>query len=262
LKPAQTLLAEMLRIYATPSESLWRSFELVKVLELRDSLRFDPPILEIGCGNGAFTSMVMANVDDAVDINRRAVERARHSPVFKRVHCMDARAMSFETGSYGTVFANCVLEHIPSVEQILADCARVLRSGGRMIATVPLREMNAHLLFKHPRYAAHRQAQLVHVNLLSPEEWREALLRAGFARVDVHPYLFGGHCRLWDKLDWTISMGSGRYRLSAALRLALWALPAAVRRRLEMGAARWLARRLDGIPERDACAAALVATKS
>ena len=264
MEPTPTLnhFYKMLEIYATPSESLWRALEIDKVLELAQALRLERPILEIGCGSGAFSSIVFEAIDDAVDINPKAVERARTSTVFRRVHCMDARAMSFGTASYGTVFANCVLEHIPDLASILKDCARVLRPGGRLLATVPLRAMNEHLLFSNQSYAAHRQASLVHVNLLAPNEWRDLCITSGFDKVDFHPYFYGGHCHLWDSIDAPLSIGIGRYRLGAALSVLTQLLPPHIQQRLRQATAAWLAVRSRLVEVGPACAAALVATKA
>lgn len=251
----------MLQMYATPSESYWRCFELDRVRELKSSLSFEPPVLEIGCGDGQFTGLVFSQVATAIDINPRAVERARREAAYLDVRCMDAGEMSFPEGSYGTVFANCVLEHIPGLQRILSESCRVLRPGGKLLATVPLVEMNEHLLVRSSRYADLRQRQLSHVNLMSPAQWRSTLVAAGFSDVSMYPYLFGGDVRFWDSLDFPGSIGSGRYRVATATNLLAKLFPEAIRQRARRRIARWLNRAAEARHRGEPCAAAIVATK-
>jgi SAM-dependent methyltransferase len=254
-------VSETLAMYATASESYWRAFELQKLDELRERIRFVEPVLEIGCGNGAFTSRLFKQIDDAVDIDARAVERARRTGTYLRVHHMDAGQMSFASGAYGTVFANCVLEHIPTLAHVLAESFRVLRPGGMFLATVPLVEMNNHLLLRSSRYAELRRNQLSHVNLFSHEQWIAAFRRAGFAEVQSFPYLFGRDIAFWDVMDFPASLGTGRYRVSTALNLAMSFLPEVARSAGRSLTARWLARRAERAHQGEPCAMALVATK-
>src|SRR5216684_2333386 len=194
-------LRETLPIYQMPGQSLWRAFELEVLRELKDAIGFERPILELGCGDGHFTRLLFEAVDDAIDVNPRAVERCRRSSnIYGRVQCMDARDLTFDSSMFGTAYANCVLEHIPQLNQVLSSVNRVLRPDGKLVTTVPLNEMNNHLLLRSKLYADHRRRQLSHVNLLSKEEWIEAFYRAGFARVEAFPYLSGANCRMWDWL--------------------------------------------------------------
>jgi ubiquinone/menaquinone biosynthesis C-methylase UbiE len=45
--------------------------------------------------------------------------------------------MPLRDGSFQTVLANSALEHIPAVEEALAECFRVLRKGGMLLVTAP-----------------------------------------------------------------------------------------------------------------------------
>ena len=70
---------------------------------------------------------------------------------------------------------------------VLRACRQLLKPGGRLVATMPLIEMNRHLLLRSNRYAKFRRRQLEHHNLWSEPKWRSALLGAGFAEVTVVP---------------------------------------------------------------------------
>jgi SAM-dependent methyltransferase len=203
-----------LNIYKWPSQAYWRYFEL-QALKQIDCER---PILEIGCGDGRFSSLVFQEIDEAIDVNPRSVEKCRRlSHLYRRVQCLDARELQFSEGGYGTIYANCVMEHVPDIEGVLAGCYRGLRPGGNLVMTVPLNQMNKHLLFPWDWYARLRQRQLAHVNLFTREEWQELLHGTGFHDIEFRPYLSGKACKFWDTLDSPGCLGFGRYRLAPVL---------------------------------------------
>jgi SAM-dependent methyltransferase len=257
-----TLMTELLKSGLSPSGALWRHLEVGAVKEAFERAHRARPVLELGCGDGTFTRLSLGMVEMAIDIDSSAVDRARREvSVYGSVECRDAKDLLGDS-LYGTVLANCVLEHITGVDEVLEGCCRALRPGGNMIATVPLVAMNDHLLLRSPRYAAKRQRQLIHHNLWTCEEWAARLRSAGFDHVDAFPYLYGSLCRTWDLLDAVTWVGVGRYRSGKILRYKS-RLP----RALNDLADRWMARRLVASIGRHnqggvACAALLFARKS
>ena len=129
-----------LNIYKWPSQAFWRYFELQALKQIE----YERPILEIGCGDGQFSSLVFREIDEAIDVNPRSVEKCRRlaNHLYRRVQCLDARELQFSEGGYGTIYANCVMEHMPDIEGVLAGCYRGLRPGGKLVMTVPLTQMN------------------------------------------------------------------------------------------------------------------------
>jgi SAM-dependent methyltransferase len=201
----QTLVAA----YSWPSQAYWRYFEL-------NALRAIPmerPILEIGCGDGRFSSLIFDEIDEAIDINPKAVARAQTQRLYRNVHCGDARSLD-QNGRFATVYANCVMEHIPGIDQVLRECWHALRPGGRLVMTVPLREMNQHLVFRSPSYTRWRQKRLAHHNLLDIEGWRRLLDDAGFTDAACNAYLGANACRFWDSVDVIGCLGWGGFCLA------------------------------------------------
>jgi SAM-dependent methyltransferase len=245
---------------AWPSEAFWRSFELGAVRRHQ----FRRPILELGCGNGRFAELAGLQIDDALDLNPRAVDRARQlDHVYGRVRCADIRELEADgSPRFACVFANSVLEHVPGLDSVLAACHQLLEPGGELVTTVPLAEMNRHLLLNRRWYASWRAGQLEHRNLWSVSEWTAALRQAGFGEVKSYPYFDEYACRSWDRLDVPGSLGFGRVRVGAGLRRAASiALPGSTKPSLKRRLARRLSRlagaSAGGVP----CATLLVATK-
>lgn len=223
------LLSLTQTVYDIPSLAAWRAAEL-KALR---SCTFAAPVLEIGCGNGRFTSLLLPRVDWGVDINPREVELCgRRNALYRRLGCMDARRLKFADGVFATVFANCVVEHIPDLPRVLAESRRVLRPGGALIATVPLIEMNRHLLLKNAWYGRLRAGQLQHRHLLAENAWIAALAQAGFTTIETTPYLSARMCELWDRVDGPLCLGAGPLTVGRAYRFALRLMPAGWRSRL------------------------------
>lgn len=260
----EAVLREVLPIYKAAGQGLWRALELRKVIELRDRIGFKAPVLEIGCGDGVFSAYVFDRIQDGIDINPRVIARIEDGEsIYDHVHVMDARAMEFPHGEFRTVFANCVIEHIPELDGVLKESARVLADDGMFVATVPLRHMNDHLAFHNDAYAQMRQRQLFHVNLHTIDEWRARFLAAGFKRVVIEPYLTASDCVLWDRMDLPICVGiGGRYNVGAVLRILGKALPAQAQQKLVERVAHSLATIAIGPQENEPpCAAAIVAWK-
>ena len=245
------LLRTAQAVYDIPSLAAWRAAEL-KALR---HLSFAPPVLEIGCGNGRFASLLLPHVDWGVDVNPREVALcARNNGTYHRVRCMDARRLIFADGVFSTVFANCVIEHIPDLSRVLKECRRVLREGGVFIATVPLIEMNRHLLLESRWYSRLRATQLQHHHLLAEAAWLDALSRAGFFSVRITPYLPARLCELWDRVDGPLSLGAGPLTLGRAYRLALRLLPVSWRSRLNLQWRQYFIEALQVNPSETPCA--------
>jgi SAM-dependent methyltransferase len=244
-------------IYDIPSLAAWRAAEL-KALR---HCTFAPPVLEIGCGNGPFASLLFERVEWGIDLNPREIALCgARNGLYGHLSAMDARRLEFGDGVFGTVFANCVLEHIPDLECVLAEGRRVLRPGGALVATVPLIEMNRHLLLQSAWYARSRARQLQHLNLLTKDAWVEVLTQAGFASVRTTPYLSAGMCELWDRVDGPLCAGPGPLTLGRAYRVGLRVLPNSLRTQLNRQWQHYFIRALEQDPAARPCAMLIEAT--
>ena len=92
-------------------------------------------VLEVGSGTGAFADRVareLAAEVSAVDVSPRMVEVARELGVSARVG--DVQSLPFDDGDFDCVAALWVLHHVTDLDRGLAEIARCLRPGGRLVA--------------------------------------------------------------------------------------------------------------------------------
>ena len=92
-------------------------------------------LLDVGCGTGWFGARVQSELGvavNAVDQSERMVELAREAGV--DAEAADVQRLPFGDAMFDCVAANWMLYHVPDLDLGLAEIARVLRPGGRLVA--------------------------------------------------------------------------------------------------------------------------------
>lgn len=196
-----------------PSLALWRAAEVAALREQR----YESPILDLGCGDGLVTSLVLPHVEIGLDPDPQPLQRADRCGFYDRLITEPIEEAAIPAGSVATVVSNSVLEHIPRIDAALAAVARALQPGGRLIFTVPTEAFSGWLAFPWPRYVRWRNQQLAHLNLWSATCWGERLHHAGLEIVLVRPYLRRPLVSLWDALELTQQVWLGHHRLIGLL---------------------------------------------
>jgi SAM-dependent methyltransferase len=124
--------AEDIERYYSPGRT-WQSLAagLAGLLELGD-------VLDVGSGDGAAASSLAPYCRSlmCIDTNARMVEAAKER--LARLGHVEARVadvheLPFETGSFDAVLMFHTLTYAEKPAQALAECARVLRPGGRLV---------------------------------------------------------------------------------------------------------------------------------
>jgi SAM-dependent methyltransferase len=93
-------------------------------------------VLDVGSGPGELTERFARELGAevcAIDISPRMVELTAARGIDARV--ADVESLPFGDGEFDCVFAGWVLYHVPNLRQAIAECARVLRPGGRLVAS-------------------------------------------------------------------------------------------------------------------------------
>jgi SAM-dependent methyltransferase len=122
-----------------PHRALLRSVEA----ELMSGVPLQPPVLDVGCGDGHFASMAYDQVLDVgsdlphVTLPSGDLREAHARGVYRVVIAASATALPFADARFRTVVSNSVLEHIPDLDAALAEIARVLAPDGTLGFTVP-----------------------------------------------------------------------------------------------------------------------------
>jgi ubiquinone/menaquinone biosynthesis C-methylase UbiE len=92
-------------------------------------------VLDVGCGTGELSERIAKELGaqvTALDSSPRMVHLTRERGIDAQVG--DIQSLAFEDGSFDCVVAGWVLYHVPDRPRAIAECARVLRSGGRLAA--------------------------------------------------------------------------------------------------------------------------------
>jgi 2-polyprenyl-3-methyl-5-hydroxy-6-metoxy-1,4-benzoquinol methylase len=147
-------------------------------------------VLDVGCGEGAFTvelaraGVSVVGVDIAEEPLRRA--RARHSELDLRV--IDGEgSWQLEDASFDTVWAGEVIEHVADTAAWLSELRRVLRSGGRLLLSTPAHGRLAMIgLGLSPRaFARHFDPLGDHLRFYSADTLTALLAQFGFESIEV-----------------------------------------------------------------------------
>lgn len=97
-------------------------------------------VLDIGCGNGSFGSMLKSKFGCTVfGIEPDKTSALQASEVLDKAinACFDENIVGLEEQQFDCIFFNDVLEHLTNPEEALALCKRYLKPSGKIIASIP-----------------------------------------------------------------------------------------------------------------------------
>ncbi len=113
---------------------------LLRAVESRfyQDLDLPAPTLDVGCGDGHFAARTFPRkLDVGLDPWHGPIHEAKTFASYKGLVEADAGQSPFPDAAFASAVSNSVLEHIPHVERVLAETARVLRPGAPFVFCVP-----------------------------------------------------------------------------------------------------------------------------
>ncbi len=147
-------------------------------------------VLDIGCGAGGIDVALVArhgagyvtgiDVEDPVLAHARALV-ARHG-LTSRIGLVKVAPgpLPFPPATFDVVFSKDSIVHIPDKAALMAEVFRVLKPGGRFLASDWL---IGHDGPPSPQMAAYIAAEGLDFGMASPGHYREAMASAGFAEI-------------------------------------------------------------------------------
>jgi SAM-dependent methyltransferase len=186
---------------------------------------FPEPILDVGSGDGHFASTAYDfEVNIGLDPSWELLSESKRYKTYKSLVQANGAEMPFPDSHFACALSNSVLEHIPNVEEVLKETARVLKPGAPFVFCCPnpgyLTELSIPSLLGKIGLNRLGQAyedwfgritRTIHTD--PPEVWGERLENAGFVlerwwhyfsssslRMMEWGHYFGAPCLLAKKL--------------------------------------------------------------
>ena len=150
------------------------------------------------------------------DIATAELPAARASGVYTEgVEFADGHALPYATATFGSVYSNSVVEHIPDPENVLPELARVLRPGGKLILTVPSDQFRG--LLHGVKNAASKDVaraysdmidkRFAHHHYHTANEWRVLFAAVGITLSLARYYVSPAAMLLWDEMNEEFGIG-------------------------------------------------------
>lgn len=111
----------------------------MRILSLFEENHVSAKILDVGCGNGAFSAKVGKRVSSnelyGIDINASAVKDAKRYGI--NVVIADAHCLPFKEEIFDIIVSNQVVEHLLNVDMSIREVQRTLKGSGQFIVSTP-----------------------------------------------------------------------------------------------------------------------------
>ncbi len=157
----------------------WMSRELA-------GLDREAPILEVGCGDGSFTTELAKHSNDvtAIDISAGQVaENAARFPTILFEQHDVAETFPFVDGIFEAIWCSEVLEHLLDPGFAVKEMFRVMKPGGRLLITVPYHGRFKNVMIALFKWDEHFVPTNPHIRFYTKETLGGLAEKAGFTDV-------------------------------------------------------------------------------
>ena len=113
---------------------------LLRAVEARfyKDISLPGPVLDLGCGDGHFASLAFEKpIEMGLDPWWEPIREARKYNSYQHLVCGAGDRLPYPADFFASGISNSVLEHIPELDPVLEDLARVLKPGAQFIFCVP-----------------------------------------------------------------------------------------------------------------------------
>jgi len=113
---------------------------LLRAVEARfyEDIILPEPVLDLGCGDGHFASRTFDHkLQLGMDPWWGPITEAAGRGAYQHLVCAEGSCMPLPGNYFSSAVSNSVLEHIPDLDPVLVEAARVLKPGGLFIFCVP-----------------------------------------------------------------------------------------------------------------------------
>ncbi len=104
------------------------------------SLSWDGDVLDLACGTGRVGAWLTerwtergASCIDGVDLTPEMLERAKDRSIYRSLTVGDIRDTGLPSSTYDTVVQSLADEHLPSLQPLYTEAARLTRPGGQFV---------------------------------------------------------------------------------------------------------------------------------
>ena len=158
------------------------------------------PVFDLGSGDGHFASVAFQEkLDVGLDPWKEPMLEAKESGAYRYLIFGEGAHIPIANQYFASVTSTSVLEHIPEIQPVLEEIARILQPDGKFVFCVPNhrfpenlwgRQILIRLGFKKMAAAYARFFNRIarHAHTDPSEVWRARLERAGFCLMDTWDY--------------------------------------------------------------------------
>jgi 2-polyprenyl-6-hydroxyphenyl methylase/3-demethylubiquinone-9 3-methyltransferase len=151
-------------------------------------LRPNAPILEVGCGDGAFTKTLAecSSSVTAIDISAHQIERntrAQPEVLFLQHDLMEP--LPFDNDRFEVIWCTEVLEHLFDPGFALREMFRVMAPGGKLLVTVPYHGLFKNVLIALFKWDEHFAPTHPHIRFFTRRTLSQSVAAAGFREIQT-----------------------------------------------------------------------------